>query len=101
MSDTRPAILSSVIGELDVIELLRPVGLWGVGTRGTVHEVSSDALLVEISDDHGATLDLITVPIDGATVVWSMDEHRCPRTSEDVRGPIEQESPASRVFSDR
>lgn len=72
MSEVRPAILHSVIGELDVIELRIPVGSWDAGTRGTVHEVRSDALLVEVSDEDGVTRDLITVPVDAARVVWSL-----------------------------
>jgi hypothetical protein len=79
MSPVRPAILDGVIAELDVIELRLPVGHWDAGTRGTVHEVRSDALLVEISDEEGVTRDLITVPVDAARVVWSMDRHRRPQ----------------------
>lgn len=84
MSPVRPAILDGVIAELDVIELRLPVGRWDAGTRGTVHEVRSDVLLVEISDDDGATRDLITVPVEAAEVVWSMDEHKNVETSQDV-----------------
>ena len=82
MSGVRPAILNTVIAELDVIELRLPVGTWDAGTRGTVHEVRSDALLVEISDEDGVTRDLITVPVDAARDVWSMDEHRSSETSQ-------------------
>jgi hypothetical protein len=80
----RPAILDGVISELDVIELRLPVGDWDAGTRGTVHEVRSDALLVEIADEDGVTRDLITVPVNAASVVWSMDEHRRSETPQDV-----------------
>jgi hypothetical protein len=80
----RPAILDGVIAELDVVELRLPVGSWNVGTRGTVHEVRPDALLVEIADEDGVTRDLITVPVDAARVVWSMDEHRGSEPSENV-----------------
>lgn len=84
MIPVRPAILDGVIGELDVIELRRPVGPWGAGTKGTVHDVRDDSLLVEISGEDGVTQDLITVPVDAASVVWSMDEHRSAETSQDV-----------------
>jgi len=104
MSDVRPAILDGVIGELDVIELRLPVGPWDAGTRGTVHGVRPDALLVEISGDDGETLDLITVPIDAAELVWSMDEHggsepsrsvpERPETSQSVPDSAVSESPA-------
>lgn len=73
-----------MIAELDVIELRLPIGQWAAGTRGTVHEVRRDALLVEIADEDGVTRDLISVPVDAARVVWSIDEHGRSGASQDI-----------------
>ncbi len=50
------------IGEIDVVELLDSVGKWPAGTEGTVVSDHGDIKLVEISDDRGVMLDLISVP---------------------------------------
>ena len=50
------------IGEIDVVELLDRVGKWPAGTEGTVVSDHGDIKLVEISDDRGVMLDLISVP---------------------------------------
>lgn len=51
------------IGELDVVELLDPIGDWPAGTVGAVVSDWGEIKQVEISDDerYGATLDLIAV----------------------------------------
>ncbi len=50
------------IGEIDVVELLGSVDKWPAGTEGTVVSDHGDIKLVEISDDRGVMLDLISVP---------------------------------------
>lgn len=47
---------------LDVVELTGDAGRWPAGTIGTIIEADRDHALVEISDDRGHTLDLITLP---------------------------------------
>jgi len=53
-----------VLRLLDVVELRVATDSWEVGTAGTVVEVSEDRVLVEISDDEGRTLDLVSLPPD-------------------------------------
>jgi hypothetical protein len=48
-----------------VVALSEPIGTWPVGTRGTVVSDYGQPKLVEISDDNGATLDLVQVPVAG------------------------------------
>lgn len=50
--------------ELDVIELRADSGRWPAGKRGTVLEVLESVALVEISDEHGHSLDFLTLPLD-------------------------------------
>jgi Domain of unknown function (DUF4926) len=54
---------------LSVVDLRVEVGRWPVGTRGTVVEAFDDGALVEISDDRGHTLDMLSLPFDALTVV--------------------------------
>lgn len=58
------ATVRRALGELDVVELLDPVGRWPAGTRGTVVDQHGDVKQVEISESEppGAMLDLISVP---------------------------------------
>lgn len=51
------------ITEHDVVALSEPIGTWPVGTRGTVVSDYGQTKLIEISDDNGATLDLIQAPL--------------------------------------
>jgi hypothetical protein len=61
------AIVKQMIRENDVVELLEAVdkvdeaGSWPAGTVGAVVSDHSDVKLVEISDDRGVMLDLISV----------------------------------------
>jgi len=48
--------------ENDVVELREPVGQWPAGRRAVVHAERDDWRLIEISDDRGVMLDLISVP---------------------------------------
>lgn len=47
--------------ENDYVELIRDIGRWPSGTRGTVVSDHETWKLVEISDDHGQMLDLLEV----------------------------------------
>ncbi len=53
---------------LDVVELLTECGRWPVGTTGTVLEISPEGALVEIADERGHTLDLLTLPTSALAV---------------------------------
>ena len=53
---------------LDVVELREARGDWPVGTVGTVVEAADDEALVEIVDDDGRTLELLTVPFEALQV---------------------------------
>jgi hypothetical protein len=65
--------------ELDVIELLSPVGSWPAGSTGTVVLVDAarpDWVMVEIvSSEDGSSLDTIDVRADQAKVVWAIKDH--------------------------
>lgn len=52
-----------VISELDVVELGVQTGRWPAGTEGTVLERRDESTLVEIADERGHTLEIITVPV--------------------------------------
>jgi hypothetical protein len=55
------ATVKQVVRENDFVELLHPVGSWSAGARGTVVEERDGHKLVEISDDQGQMLDLVSV----------------------------------------
>jgi hypothetical protein len=55
------ATVERAIREIDVVELLESVGRWPVGTIGTVVHDLGEWKQIEISDDHGVMLDLISV----------------------------------------
>ena len=52
----------SVLRPLDIVELRSDTGRWPTGTVGTVLEVSAEGALVELADERGHTLDLLTLP---------------------------------------
>lgn len=55
----------STVRELDAVALRRPYGRWVAGTTGAVVELFDDeAALVEFVGPDGATLDMLTVPLD-------------------------------------
>ena len=49
---------------LEVVELREARGEWPAGTVGTVVEASDEGALVEIADEEGRTLELLTVPYE-------------------------------------
>jgi hypothetical protein len=54
-ADAQPRLITAFI------KVLHPVGSWSAGTRGTVVEERDGHKLVEISDDQGQMLDLVSV----------------------------------------
>jgi hypothetical protein len=54
------ATVERAISEVDVVELLESVGRWPVGTSGTVVHDLGDWKQIEIADDRGVMLDLIS-----------------------------------------
>lgn len=54
------ATVRQAIGEIDVVELLDSVGEWPAGTVGTVVHELGDWKQIEISDDQGVMLDLVS-----------------------------------------
>jgi hypothetical protein len=55
------ATVKQAIHENDVVELLHPTGGWAAGTRGTVVSERDEHMLIEISDEHGQMLDLVSL----------------------------------------
>jgi len=56
------AIIVPKIQEHDVVELRRPVGHWSAGQQGTVVSEHGAWKLIEIADNDGAMLDLLSLP---------------------------------------
>lgn len=63
------------IAEHDVVALREPVDAWPAGTSGTVVSDYGATKLIEISDDSGATLDLIQAPLAKLDVTWCAAQH--------------------------
>jgi hypothetical protein len=55
------ATVREAIGEIDVVELLDSVDRWPAGTVGTVVHDLGEWKQIEISDDRGVMLDLVSV----------------------------------------
>lgn len=55
------ATVKHAIGEIDVVELLDQVGKWPAGTQGTVVDERGEWKQLEIADERGVMLDLISV----------------------------------------
>jgi hypothetical protein len=64
------------IRELDVVEFTVEAGRWPAGTRATVLEVLAAGALVEIDDDRGHTLELLSLPWDAVRPVRAADQGR-------------------------
>jgi hypothetical protein len=56
------ATVKQAIRENDVVEFLHSAGEWPAGTSGTVVDEHGEHKLIEISDDQGQMLDLVSVP---------------------------------------
>jgi hypothetical protein len=54
------ATVKQAIRENDVVEFLYPAGKWPAGTSGTVVSERGENRLIEISDDQGQMLDLVS-----------------------------------------
>ncbi|MBF6619222.1 MAG: DUF4926 domain-containing protein [Patulibacter sp.] len=55
------ASVEHMISEHDVVTLRSRVGRWSAGSRGTVVQDYGRSKLIEFADEHGATLELVTV----------------------------------------
>ena len=75
------AVAKQVIHENDVVALRERVGQWPAGTVGAAVSLYDGASLVEVTDDHGRTLDLFTVANELLEIQ--------PRYIDDVRGGVE------------
>jgi hypothetical protein len=62
MSATAHPPVHHPIAELDAVEFTVPVGPWPAGTEAVVLEVFDQGALVEVADQDGQTLDLLSVP---------------------------------------
>ena len=78
----------NMLKELDVIELRVAVDAWEAGTVATVLEVATDSELVEIANEDGRTLDVLTVPNGAAAPLDARNVPERPRTSRRVQRPI-------------
>jgi hypothetical protein len=56
------ATVKQAIRENDVVEFVHSAGEWPAGTSGTVVDERGEHKLVEISDEKGQMLDLVSVP---------------------------------------
>jgi hypothetical protein len=64
------ATVRQQINEHDVVKLRRQVGSWPAGEEGTVVDVRGSWKLIEIADEQGAMLDLISVADSDLDVIW-------------------------------
>ena len=55
------AAVGQKIREFDSVELLDPVGGWPAGTQGAVVDEIGESRQIEIADDRGQMLDLVSV----------------------------------------
>ncbi len=65
------ATLSREIRENDIVQLRQRVGRWPAGREGMVVAEKGSLKLIEIADEHGATLDFISVPAEELQSMWS------------------------------
>jgi hypothetical protein len=56
------ATIGAKITENDVVQLREPIGSWPAGRRGVVHAERDAWRLIEIADDRGVMLDMISAP---------------------------------------
>jgi Domain of unknown function (DUF4926) len=61
---------------LDVVELMVATGSWAAGTVGTVVDVTDVSVLVEINDDDGRTLDVVSLPHDALKRIDAPQQER-------------------------
>ncbi len=57
--------------ELSQVELRCASGPWGVGTHGVIVDAFESDAIIEIADEDGRTLDLLTLPYHAFTVLDS------------------------------
>jgi hypothetical protein len=63
------------MAEDDIVALREAVDASPAGTSGTVVSDYGETKLIEISDDSGATLDLIQAPLAKLDVTWRATRH--------------------------
>lgn len=59
--------------DLEVVELCVPFRGWPAGTIGTIVSLHDDGALVEISDDNGVTMDMLSVPFSAVRELGTPD----------------------------
>jgi hypothetical protein len=62
--------------ELSQVELRCASGPWGVGTQGVIVDAFESNATIEIADEDGRTLDLLTLPYHAFTVLDSGHQER-------------------------
>ena len=67
------ATLDQKISEHDVVTLRRQIGSWPSGRDGTVVAEQGPWKLIEIADEQGSMLDLISVLDADLDVIWKVD----------------------------
>jgi hypothetical protein len=65
------AVAQERITEHDVVALRSAVGKWPAGTEGTIVSERGAFKLIEVADDLGQMLDLISVAEPELDLVWS------------------------------
>jgi len=68
--------MAESIRELDVVELAVESGRWPAGTCATVLEAFSDGALVEVADDRGHTLEMLSLPWSALRPMRVADQRR-------------------------
>jgi hypothetical protein len=66
------ATIGQQIREHDVVTLRRQIGSWPSGQEGTVVAEEGPWKLIEIADEQGAMLDLISVLDVDLDVIWKV-----------------------------
>jgi hypothetical protein len=56
------SVIRQRIRENDRVVLREPIGNWPAGTLGAAVDIYDGTALVEVVDENGRTLDLLTVP---------------------------------------
>jgi hypothetical protein len=61
---------------LDGVELRASAGRWPAGRLGTVLEVFPDGVMVEIADNEGRTLEILSLPSEAVAVLPTTTQER-------------------------
>jgi len=72
-----PAILHrDMLKPLDIVELRVAVDSWEAGTTATVLEVAEASALLEVSDENGRALEILTAPLEAVKRLDVPDQSR-------------------------